>query len=619
MIRYKNEPTYMMPKVYFFTLFVLYFSPGIIISQEIDNKGAFNQYSVVSTPKYALVFGISDYMYLNKLDSPVLDAISVRDALTDIGVVVYYYENLTKQQMEEAIREFEKILIPDCWAFFYFSGHGIEYADKYAQNASNYLLPKEIQDIPGNEIKYNAFSVDLVINKLSEKVTRGPKIIILDACRKNPFTYSKGTGSNGLSQMSAFSNTLLAYSAAPGQIAQDGGEGNLSPYTGQLIKNLKLPGLKIEELFSQVGKEVIKISDYKQQPWISYSLDRDYILVSMTNDFKNESEDLSKNNFESNSEYSENKDTYNISDNDYSKSYESINQKLFIANIRSQEDDIEYSIENTWSSKEVPSRDELESIDQMLIIPINEEYKSLILTNLITDFKIETEDDLKKSYLEMGKIADLNFSEDFTLAYKYFLGILPHLYKYKQHEKYWLLIEFTGNILGAEIRITTSLDSIPYILDEVIQKEIDKIKKILFLQGKIMIVNNDEAIIKFDSEMNTPVVGSVLKSSREYKRPRGWESGTNHRRLFELEKALIYYGTIEEWIQNIDTSNYEYSFREYNDLKNGYWDMYGCDFYLDLEIELIITEISDSTALGKIQYKRYPWMELEPGDRVELK
>ncbi|MCD4664495.1 MAG: caspase family protein, partial [Bacteroidales bacterium] len=270
----------MKPKFYFLAFILMYLASGFVFSQ--DNKGAYNQIYGTNEltgndiPKFALVIGIADYQHINKLSSPVLDARAMRDKLTSLGVVVYYYENLSKTEMENVIRDFEKILTPDCWAIFYYSGHASEYADPFSQTATNYLLPKEIErNIPRNEYKEKAISADIIIDKMSEKVINGPKFIILDACRDNPF---KSGGGKGLSAMSTRGNSLIAFAASPGDVALDGGTGQLSPYTAELVEKLNTPNKALHEIIFDVQIQIAESTRKEQKPWINNGLEGHYYL-----------------------------------------------------------------------------------------------------------------------------------------------------------------------------------------------------------------------------------------------------------------------------------------------------------------------------------------------------
>jgi class 3 adenylate cyclase len=307
-------------------------------------------------------------------------------------------------------------------------------------------------------------------------------------------------------------------------------------------------------------------------------------------------------------------------------------EKIFLADIDSYAADIEFSV--NWSKgrtrNHVPEDIQLESVNHNEIEKANENYLDLIKTNLIVDFDIVIEENIKSDYAKIGQILPENLHYDSSLTSNYFLGLMPHLYKFKKENKYWLMIEFTGYRLGIETKTLSTLDSVPYQINEITQNNITEIKKGLYARGKIIKVNNNEALIDFDKEIviddkgdgikyKIPGPGVVLTSFREYSRPKGWDSGTNFRRLNELDKAYKYYGTVKEWINTVDTVDYYFSYIEYRDLKSGYWRAPGCDFYLPVGIDIKIIEIYDTTALAKIAYKEYPWIELEEGDEVQLK
>jgi hypothetical protein len=156
-------------------------------------------------------------------------------------------------------------------------------------------------------------------------------------------------------------------------------------------------------------------------------------------------------------------------------------------------------------------------------------------------------------------------------------------------------------------------------LSELTRKTIADVKKNMFSWGKIIKVTGNEFITGFDRKLNMPAKGITLQALREYKRPLGVKTGINIKRVIDLDKALKYYRTVQEWIKKIDTTEYFDSYREYKDLKQGFWKAPTCDFLLDLWIEIKVIEVYDSTALARITYKKYPWTELEVGDFVKLK
>ena len=128
-----------------------------------------------------------------------------------------------------------------------------------------------------SDVRYEAVDAGFVLGKM-EDAGNGLNIIILDACRDNPFARSFRSSEKGLAKMDAPVGSILAYATAPGSVAADGA-GRNGLYTSKLLKYLPQPGLKIEDLFKQVRREVLAESGSGQVPWESSSLAGDFYFV----------------------------------------------------------------------------------------------------------------------------------------------------------------------------------------------------------------------------------------------------------------------------------------------------------------------------------------------------
>ena len=117
-----------------------------------------------------------------------------------------------------------------------------------------------------------------VFEVLNESID-GVKIAILDSCRNNPFVSSIRSSKQGLAQMSAPPGTIIAYSTAPGETAIDGSSKGFGIYTGSLIEAINQPGLRIEEVFKETRKSVVRITKGQQIPWDSSSLISDFYFI----------------------------------------------------------------------------------------------------------------------------------------------------------------------------------------------------------------------------------------------------------------------------------------------------------------------------------------------------
>ncbi|MCY2993136.1 MAG: caspase family protein [Planctomycetota bacterium] len=221
--------------------------------------------------KQALVIGNSGYPDA-PLRCPGNDAADVGTALQGLGFKVTQKTNLKHAELEAAIRTFGSQVRKGDVAVFYFSGHGTQV------QGVNYLIPIQMDAQSEDEIKYKAVPADMVLDKL-ERAGSSVNIVILDACRNNPFKRYRSL-MQGLATMSAPQGTLLAYATAPGSVALDGdGDARNSPYTKHLVQSLKEPGLDVERVFKRVRVNVLDETKNRQVPWESSSLVGEFFFV----------------------------------------------------------------------------------------------------------------------------------------------------------------------------------------------------------------------------------------------------------------------------------------------------------------------------------------------------
>jgi len=219
----------------------------------------------------ALVIGNADYTKARTLANPANDASDIAKTLSDLGFNVISGVNLDLKQMNEKVREFgDQLKASGGVGLFYYAGHGIQVGGK------NYLIPVDAEIPREDEIDFNALNLDLVLRKMAT-ANNGLNIVVLDACRNNPFarSWSRGEDEGGLAQISAPTGTFIAYATSPDRTASDG-NGRNGLYTTELLKVIRRPDLKIEEAFKQVTIAVDRASSGKQVPWTSSSLRGDF-------------------------------------------------------------------------------------------------------------------------------------------------------------------------------------------------------------------------------------------------------------------------------------------------------------------------------------------------------
>jgi uncharacterized caspase-like protein len=215
----------------------------------------------------ALVIGNGSYVG-KPLANPVSDARMIARVLREFGFVVIEKQNLSQTEMRQAVRQFGDRLQKGGTALFYYAGHGVQFKGR------NYLIPVSADIRHEDEIEDQAVDANLVLAKMDSAKSRF-NIVILDACRNNPFAKSFRLPVPGLAQMEAPARTLVAFATAPGQLAEDG-EGGNGLYTRHLLANMLTPGLKLEDVFKRTRAAVREESEGRQVPWENTSLESDF-------------------------------------------------------------------------------------------------------------------------------------------------------------------------------------------------------------------------------------------------------------------------------------------------------------------------------------------------------
>jgi hypothetical protein len=220
----------------------------------------------------ALIIGNSDYANA-PLRNPVNDAKAMADELEKLGFEVLLYTDVDRVKMREAFRSYGDILLENRGVgLFYYAGHGLQ------ANGVNYLVPVNADIERAYEIEDQCIKADYVLRMMEEY--RNPmNVIIMDACRNNPYSRSFRDMEVGLAQPTvAPTGSIIAFATAPGKTASDG-DGKNGLYTQELIKAMRHPEYSIEEVFKQVRINVSKASNGKQIPWENSSLMGDFYFI----------------------------------------------------------------------------------------------------------------------------------------------------------------------------------------------------------------------------------------------------------------------------------------------------------------------------------------------------
>jgi formylglycine-generating enzyme required for sulfatase activity len=221
--------------------------------------------------RLALVIGNSVYGF-SPLKNPVNDASDIAVSLQKLGFTVILKKNVNLKDMEESIQDFGNRLKKGGVGLFYFAGHGLQ------AGGLNYLVPIGAKIEKESDIKYEAVDAGKILDEMGD-ASNGLNIVILDACRDNPFARHFRSTSRGLAILgNAPVGTYLSYSTGPGQVALDG-DGRNSPFASALIHFMKEPGLTIEQVFKNVRHKLGQETGGKQVPWELSSLEGDFFFL----------------------------------------------------------------------------------------------------------------------------------------------------------------------------------------------------------------------------------------------------------------------------------------------------------------------------------------------------
>jgi hypothetical protein len=220
----------------------------------------------------ALVIGNGAYE-TGRLKNPVNDATDMAATLKRLGFNVILKTNAKQREMDESVREFGRSLARSDVGLFFFAGHGIQ------TGGSNYLIPVGANIDKEEDVRFEAIDVGRIMAEM-DRAGNGLNIVLLDACRNNPFARSFRSDSRGLAIIGQVPRgAFISYATAPGDVARDG-DGRNSPYTGALLQHMQTPGVPIETVFKRVRLELDSETGGKQVPWESSSLKGDFYFVS---------------------------------------------------------------------------------------------------------------------------------------------------------------------------------------------------------------------------------------------------------------------------------------------------------------------------------------------------
>jgi hypothetical protein len=228
--------------------------------------------------RVALVIGNSTYQNVPTLPNPANDAADIAAALNRLGFVVTLVTNASFDQMRRGLIALGRDAAGADMAAVFFAGHGMEI------NGENWLIPVDAELKKDTDAANEAVSLRSVILQVSNTTSLG--LIVLDACRNNPFVAKmsrslalRAAFGGGLGRIEPIGNVMVAYAARDGTTALDGDSRN-SPFTAALLHNIETPGVEVTFMLRNVRDDVMEVTKNEQQPFVYGSLSRRAIYLT---------------------------------------------------------------------------------------------------------------------------------------------------------------------------------------------------------------------------------------------------------------------------------------------------------------------------------------------------
>ena len=230
--------------------------------------------------RIALVIGNARYPAL-PLNNPENDARVIAATLRRLGFEVIEHVNLPTKDFRKVVREYaRRVHAEEGTSLFYYAGHGVQIEGR------NYLLPVDVNLRDEDEVRDEGVDIDELLVSRLERARTQTRLVILDACRDNPFQAKTKTrnlrGAGGLAEMAA-RGALIAYATAPGASAEDGPAGTNSVFTRHLAREMLVEGIEVEQMFKNVRVKVMRDTGQRQIPWVNTSLTSNFAFNPRAN------------------------------------------------------------------------------------------------------------------------------------------------------------------------------------------------------------------------------------------------------------------------------------------------------------------------------------------------
>lgn len=214
--------------------------------------------------RVALVIGNADYRNAATLANPVRDAVDIATALNRLGFEVLVARDTDRPGMERMLREFGRRLEGASVGLFYYAGHGFQ------MDGVNFLVPVDARLEAERDVPFEAVRLELALAQMEDDSRTS--IVILDACRDNPFrgriTRGRSAGTRaGLASVEAGLGTLIVYATQPNAVAYDGPADSNSPFAAALLRHINEPGIELRRMLTLVRADVVQATGRRQVPW----------------------------------------------------------------------------------------------------------------------------------------------------------------------------------------------------------------------------------------------------------------------------------------------------------------------------------------------------------------
>lgn len=235
--------------------------------------------AAMAAGRVALIIGNSDYQAVASLDNPKNDALDISVALEGLGFQVILGRDLTREGMEQSAADFAQAASDADVALFYYAGHGFQVGGQ------NYLVPTDARIARPEDATAQTLPVTQILDAMAK--APGLKLVILDACRDNPFGASLPGEESGLARIGTEADFLFSYATQPGNVAYDG-TGRNSFFTQALLHHLYTPGQPVSDMMIAVRRDVMTATGGQQIPWENSSLTRQFAFDTNPPDMSEE-------------------------------------------------------------------------------------------------------------------------------------------------------------------------------------------------------------------------------------------------------------------------------------------------------------------------------------------